>query len=627
MTFTPTRLNLARLVLAAVTAILAGDPTRAAEAEQEVVTQTELDLVKQAEAARIRAIESVFGSVVAMFGNNRQGGGSGVVVDPSGIALTNHHVVAAAGSQGWAGLADGKLYRWKFIGTDPGGDVAMIQLSGQDQFPVAPLGDSERVRVGDWAMAMGNPFVLAEDYRPTVTLGVVSGVKRYQYGSGKNVLVYGNCIQVDSSINPGNSGGPLFTVHGQLIGINGRASFKERGRVNVGLGYAISMKQIVNFIPDLLATKVTQHGTLDAQFGNRTNGVICQAINLDSPAAEAGLKLGDRLIEFEGEAIDNANQLTNLVSTLPAHWPATAVCERDGEPYSFTVRLTPLPYGQLSKAQPVPVPKPPPKKEGEKKDGEKKDIKVAPKPRLPLSEPGKIRDEKLNRENCLRIIRRWRTHAGVADVGDEVKAFRIHDTIFSTGQQVGSLQTLLATDGRFRVDVEYLDKNSVYAFDGKIYWAAPPDAPVAGAVDVDDIIDNPFAAQAAILATRFQSQPLAAYGEILLDGSDKAGGCPAYRVKATGDSGRELFAWLSVVDSAGQMQVRLLKTGRGIRGRRRAVTYGDWQQHGGVWLPGQRNVVERLAEDVVLQLVTTRCETVEDLADEALQIPTNENEK
>jgi S1-C subfamily serine protease len=139
-------------------------------------------------------------------------------------------VIAGAGGEGWAGLADGRLYRWDLIGTDPGGDVAIIKLRGKKQFPVAPLGDSEKVRVGDWAMAMGNPFVLAEDFRPTVTLGIVSGIHRFQEGSGLNQLVYGNCIQVDSSINPGNSGGPLFSLKGEVIGINGRGSFEERGR-------------------------------------------------------------------------------------------------------------------------------------------------------------------------------------------------------------------------------------------------------------------------------------------------------------------------------------------------------------------------------------------------------------
>ena len=196
-----------------------------------------------------------------------------------------------AGVEGWGGIADGKMYKWKLIGTDPGGDVSIIQMEGRDDFPWTPLGDSDTVRVGDWALAMGNPFILTEDQKPTVTLGIVSGVKRYQEGAGQNQLVYGNCIQVDSSINPGNSGGPLFNFQGEVIGINGRGSFQDRGRVNVGLGYAISLNQIRNFIPELLATKLVEHATLDANFANRQGKVLCSDLNLDAPVAEAGLKL------------------------------------------------------------------------------------------------------------------------------------------------------------------------------------------------------------------------------------------------------------------------------------------------------------------------------------------------
>ena len=230
--------------LAVVCVLLLPASTYAAE----TLTSDELEAVRTAESARIAAIDKVYGSVVAIYGNNRAGGGSGVLFDPRGYALTNFHVVAGAGPEGWAGLADGKLYRWDLVGMDPGGDLAIIRLKGKDRFPFSAIGDSNKVRVGQWAMAMGNPFVLAEDQKPTVTLGIVSGIQRYQFGAGGNTLVYGNCIQVDSSINPGNSGGPLFNMHGEVIGINGRGSFEERGRVNVGVGYAISSEQCKNFL-------------------------------------------------------------------------------------------------------------------------------------------------------------------------------------------------------------------------------------------------------------------------------------------------------------------------------------------------------------------------------------------
>src|SRR5262249_20547032 len=171
---------------------------------------------------------------------SRSGGGSGVVIDSQGYGLTNFHVVRPllAERRGEGGLSDGKTYPLEVLGIDPGGDVAMFKIKNDKPFYPAPLGDSDTLRVGDWTLAMGNPFLLAEDFRPTVTCGFVSGLHRYQRGEGR-ALVYTDCIQVDTSINPGNSGGPLFDLRGDLVGINGRISVAERGRVNVGLGYAI----------------------------------------------------------------------------------------------------------------------------------------------------------------------------------------------------------------------------------------------------------------------------------------------------------------------------------------------------------------------------------------------------
>jgi len=235
--------------------------------------------------------------------------------------------------------------------------------SPNKEFPFTPLGDSDKVRVGDWALAMGNPFILTEDQSPTVTLGIVSGVKRYQPGAGKNQLVYGNCIQVDSSINPGNSGGPLFNLEGRVIGINGRGSFKERGRVNVGLGYAISANQIKNFIPDLLATKLTEHATLDLQFEDRAGKVLCSRRDALAPISEAGLELGDELIEFEGVPIKTANQFTNLICTLPEQWPIQLkVRKPDGSEKTFHSRAFGLPYRKPPEPRQQPNPTPEEKK-------------------------------------------------------------------------------------------------------------------------------------------------------------------------------------------------------------------------------------------------------------------------
>src|SRR6202011_5959024 len=194
------------------------------------------------------------------------GGGTGVLISEDGYALTNFHVVQPTGPTMQCGLPDGVLYDAVLAGLDKVGDVALIKLlpkkDGQ-KFPFAILADSDKVKAGDWSMAMGNPFLLATDFNPTVTFGLVSGVHRYQYPAG-TLLEYTDCIQIDTSINPGNSGGPLYNLAGELIGINGRGSFEKRGRVNSGVGYAISINQIKNFMGHLRAGLDSDHATLGA---------------------------------------------------------------------------------------------------------------------------------------------------------------------------------------------------------------------------------------------------------------------------------------------------------------------------------------------------------------------------
>ena len=150
--------------------------------------------------------------------------------------------------------------------------MALIKLLGRDDF-YAKLEDSDQVRVGDWCFAVGNPL-LATDFNPTVTYGIVSGVHRYQYPAG-TPLEYADCIQTDASINPGNSGGP-YTTKTVLIGINGRGSFEKRGRVNVGVGYAISINQIKH--RGLHSGRILDHATLGATVStDEKGGVIVTA--------------------------------------------------------------------------------------------------------------------------------------------------------------------------------------------------------------------------------------------------------------------------------------------------------------------------------------------------------------
>lgn len=314
--------------------------------------------VHAAEQARIDVIARVSPAVVCILEENRTGGGSGVIIDADGYGLTNYHVVASMMStrKGLAGLADGKVYAMEVLGVDPTGDLAMFRLAGRPRFAFVPLGDSDQIRVGDWVMAMGNPFLLAEDFTPTVTLGIVSGVHRYQWGADGNRLVYTDCIQVDASINPGNSGGPLFDAQGRLIGINGRAAFEERGRINVGLGFAISVNQIRRFLPGLRAGLLVEHGSLGATVSDAGyRHVVFDRVLADSAAARAGIRIGDRLHSFAGRPIHSANQFANLLGTYPAGWPVDVVFSSppEGERRRARLSLDRLPVEVKGRHPPV----------------------------------------------------------------------------------------------------------------------------------------------------------------------------------------------------------------------------------------------------------------------------------
>jgi serine protease Do len=291
---------------------------------------------------RVEVVEKVAPSVVAIFGAGGGGGGSGVLISADGYALTNFHVTSGAGDFMKCGLNDGELYDAVIVGIDPTGDVALIKLLGRDNFPVAALGDSDKVQVGDWAYAMGNPFLLANDFQPTVTYGIVSGVHRYQYPAG-TILEYADCIQVDSSINPGNSGGPLFSDTGELIGINGRGSFEKRGRVNSGAGYAISINQIKHFMGHLKSGRIVDHATLGATVTNDERGyVVVDQILEESEAYRRGLREGDEIVSFAGRPIRSINQFKNVLGIYPNGWKVPLVFRQDDQKQEVAVRLRSL---------------------------------------------------------------------------------------------------------------------------------------------------------------------------------------------------------------------------------------------------------------------------------------------
>ncbi|MEE8451770.1 MAG: trypsin-like peptidase domain-containing protein, partial [Thermoguttaceae bacterium] len=404
--------------------------------------------VLDAEAQRIAVMDVAKDAVLAVFAANGEGGGSGVVISADGFALTNFHVVQPCGKAMKCGMADGRIYDAVIVGVDPTGDVALIKLFGRDDFPHAVIGDSDAVEVGAWCFAMGNPFLLATDFQPTVTYGIVSGVHRYQYPSG-TILEYADCIQIDASINPGNSGGPLFDAQGRLIGINGRGSFEKRGRVNVGAAYAISINQIKNFLGYLHSGRVVDHATLGARVSSDDRGhVVVNEIAETSDAYRRGLRYDDEIISFGGRTISTPNGFKNALGIYPKGWRIPLSFRHDGRRYDVLVRLAGLHATEelLEKTEGrqhrMPMPLPKPGEQPKPGEGRKPEDRPEPKPieiPIPRSHPALPRANTeptvpevidnhfearrgyanyyYNRLHRDRILAAWSAAAGLTDAG------------------------------------------------------------------------------------------------------------------------------------------------------------------------------------------------------------------
>jgi len=294
--------------------------------------------VLEAEQTMVEAIGRATPSTVAIFAGD-SGGGSGVLLTRDGYAVTNFHVVQPAGVAMTCGLPDGHLYDAVLVGVDPTGDLALIKLLGRDEFPCAAVANSDGVEVGDACFTAGNPFLLGTDLQPSISVGIVSGVHRYQFPAG-TILEYTDCLQVDAAINPGNSGGGLFDAEGRLIGINGRASFEKRGRVNVGVGYAISTNQLRHFMGVLRAGRICDHATLGATVATSADGrVVVSDILESSDAWRRGLRYDDEIVSLAGRAVRTGNAFKNVLGTLPAGWQVPVVIRSGGRRRELVVRL------------------------------------------------------------------------------------------------------------------------------------------------------------------------------------------------------------------------------------------------------------------------------------------------
>jgi serine protease Do len=370
--------------------------------------------LQETEARRIAVIARVKPSVVAIFAHGGQGGGSGVLITHDGYALTNFHVVQGSGPVMQCGLPDGNLYDAVQVGVDKVGDVALIKLvparPGQE-FPAATLGDSDKLRAGDWSLALGNPFLLATDFTPTVTFGLISGVHRYQYPEGsRGLLEYTDCIQTDTSINPGNSGGPLFNMDGELIGINGRISLEKRGRVNSGVGYAISINQIKNFMGHLRAGLEADHASLGALIESKEDGqggMVVTSILEDCDAHRRGLDLNDELVSFAGRPITNANYFQNVLGLYPKGWRLPLVYRRENDKHEILVRLMGVQRGDTDENQPMPPQPGPPQRPRAPTN--------SPASRLYQARPG-FANYYFNKIETARLWKRFREHGDFSSV-------------------------------------------------------------------------------------------------------------------------------------------------------------------------------------------------------------------
>ncbi|MBM3286084.1 MAG: trypsin-like serine protease [Candidatus Eisenbacteria bacterium] len=278
--------------------------------------------------------------------------GSGFIIDRNGIVLTNEHVVREA-EQIKVTLTDGRTFDARVIGSDPNYDLAVLRISGES-LPVCPLGDSDEIVVGEWAIAIGNPFgFLLNDYQPTVTAGVISAKNRDIAPSSGTEGIYKNMIQTDAAINPGNSGGPLVNGEGKVIGIN-TFIFTESGG-SLGIGFAIPINVAERVVREILqygevrriwigltVMEVTPY--LAAYFNLREgHGLFVREIENDSPADRAGIVVGDLILAVNGESVSRLSQAQRLIFGAAVGDRITLSVERAGSRRDVQIRLEAVP--------------------------------------------------------------------------------------------------------------------------------------------------------------------------------------------------------------------------------------------------------------------------------------------
>ena len=277
-----------------------------------------------------------------------QGSGSGVIISPDGYILTNNHVVDGA-QEVTVTMADKQVYQAHVIGRDDKTDLAVLKIAAKGVLPVAPLGSSTNLKVGEWVLAIGNPFGLGH----TVTAGIVSAKGRV-IGAGP----YDDFIQTDAPINPGNSGGPLFNMNGEMVGIT--TAIIASGQ---GIGFAIPVDLVKPLIPQLEATGAVTRGYLGVSIQAVTpelakglklaerQGALVSDVVSGSPAAQAGIHRGDVIVGLNGEPLKDAHDLPALVAKTPVGERVMVTLRRDGQSQQVPVTIGKLPAERAASAE------------------------------------------------------------------------------------------------------------------------------------------------------------------------------------------------------------------------------------------------------------------------------------
>jgi serine protease Do len=267
--------------------------------------------------------------------------GSGFIIDKSGLIVTNNHVVAGA-TKIKIKLPDGRTFDATLVGTDPATDVALLRVKADKPLPTVEFGNDRALRVGDWVVAVGNPFGLSN----TVTAGIVSSIGR-DIGGGEQP--YTDFIQIDAPINRGNSGGPTFDLRGQVVGMNSMIFSPTGG--SIGIGFAIPSSTIKDVVAALQAHGRVARGWLGVQIQPVTpeiasslgvtdpKGALVASTVPDSPAARAGIRQGDLILAINGKPVDDTHDVTRRVASLAAGKTAAFTILRDGQRQSVNVTI------------------------------------------------------------------------------------------------------------------------------------------------------------------------------------------------------------------------------------------------------------------------------------------------